>query len=261
MSKFYNSVLITNDDGYKSKGIEVLKKISANLFENVWVVAPENNQSGKSHSITINKNLNINKVKSREYKLSGTPVDCTIIGITKIIPKKNRPKFLLSGINVGINLGLDLLYSGTVAAAREASINGVKSIALSVDKKKNKVDWGAVNFFAPQIIRSLCKKSISNDYFFNVNFPSLPAKLIRGLKIVSLGNRKPGSLVFANIVNGKKIFNIPSERKILKDAKPGEDEYELRRNYITLTIHNYKNLMLNEKQIIKYKKILGKIIE
>ena len=261
MSKISSSVLITNDDGYNAKGIKKLKEISSSLFENIWLLAPKKNQSGKSHSITINKKLSINKIKIREYVLSGTPVDCAIIGLTKIMPTKTKPKLLLSGINVGVNLGLDLLYSGTVAAAREASINGVKSIALSVDKNNKKVNWSAVNYFAPKIIKCLYEKKISNDYFFNVNFPSLSAELIKGTKVVILGNRKPGSLLITDIVNGKKIFKIPSERKILKDAQAGEDEFELRKNYITITIHNNKNLILSEKENLKYKAILGKIIE
>ena len=261
MSIHSKSVLITNDDGYNSKGIETLKEISSNLFKSIWILAPKSNQSGKSHSITINKKLSINKIKNREYVLSGTPVDCAIIGLTKIIPNQEKPTILLSGINVGINLGLDLLYSGTVAAAREASMNGVKAIALSVDKKNNKVNWSAVNYFAPKIIKFLYEMKISSNYFFNVNFPSLPAELIKGCKVVSLGNRKPGSLIITNIINGKKVFTIPSERKFFKGAHSGEDEFELRKNFITISIHNYKNLILSEKESSKYKKILGKIIE
>jgi 5'-nucleotidase len=261
MGKFINSALITNDDGYNAIGIKVLNKISLGLFDKVWVLAPKSNQSGKSHSITINKKLSINKIKNREYTLSGTPVDCAIIGLNKVMPYQEKPAIFLSGINIGINLGLDLIYSGTVAAAREASINGVKSIALSVDKKDNKVNWSAVNYFAPKIIKSLYKKKIPKNYFFNINFPSLSAELVKGCKVVSLGKRKPGSLITTNIINGKKIYMIPSERKILKEAQSGEDEFELRKKYITITIHNYNSLILSEKENSKLKRILGKIIE
>jgi len=261
MGKFINSALITNDDGYNAKGIKVLKKISLGVFEKVWVVAPKNNQSGKSHSITINKKLILNKLKNREYILSGTPVDCAIIGLNKLMPHQEKPIIFLSGINIGVNLGLDLLYSGTVAAAREASIYGIKAIALSVDKYNNKVNWSAVNYFAPKIIKSLYKKKIHANYFFNVNFPSLPSESIKGCKVVRLGKRKPGSSIITNIINRKKIYMIPSERKILKEAKSGEDEYELRKKYITITVHNYNNLILSEKENSKLKRILGKIIE
>ena len=256
------ATLITNDDGFNSKGIDVLKKISKNLFKNVWIVAPLKNQSAKSHSITINKKLKIKKIKLKEYSLSGTPVDCVIIGLYKLISdNKIKPKLLLSGINEGINLGLDLLYSGTVAAAREGSINGIKSIAISVNRNKNKIDYSAVKFFAPKIIESILKKNIPSNIFYNINFPSLPCQLVKGIKVVKTGERKPGKLIYSNIENKEKNFIIPSERKILSTAKSGEDEFELKRHFITLSIHHNKNLYISERDFIKYKKILGKIIE
>ena len=230
------ATLITNDDGFNSKGIDVLKIISKNLFKNVWIVAPLKNQSAKSHSITINKKLKIKKIKSKEYSLSGTPVDCVIIGLYK-------------------------LMSGTVAAAREGSINGIKSMAISVNRNKNKIDYSAVKFFAPKIIESILKKNIPSNIFYNINFPSLPCQLVKGIKVVKTGERKPGKLVYSNIENKEKNFIIPSERKILSTAKSGEDEFELKRHFITLSIHHNKNLYISERDFIKYKKILGKIIE
>ncbi len=229
-----NCFFLTNDDGYNAAGLKYLKKIVKQISNNIWVFAPAKNQSAKSHSITINKNINIRMSNKKEYIINGTPSDCVILGLEKIKNKKKKSIFLISGINEGVNLGYDLLYSGTVAAAREGALNNIKSMAISIDKCDKKINWKALEYFAPKIIDELIKFKLSNNFFLNVNFPSSDKKQIKGIKVVKMSQRKPGKL--------KKIDNnnyiMPSERKILKSAKANEDEFELRQGFITITIHD-----------------------
>ena len=243
-------IFLTNDDGFKSKGFNVLKTISKEINKNIWTFAPKENQSAKSQAITINKNINFKMVDNKEYVVTGTPSDCVILGIEKLkkIHKKNI--LLISGINEGVNLGYDLLYSGTVAAAREGALNGIKSVAISIDGKNKKTDWSGLEYYAPKIFNFYINSKISNNFFLNINFPNIKIKNIKGVKVVRLGERKPGKLEKINNNN----YKMPSERKMLKTAKPNEDEYELRKGFITITIHDKNNLLVNYKDFINFKK-------
>ena len=163
----------------------------------------------------------------------------------------------MSGINEGVNLGYDLLYSGTVAAAREGALNNIKSIAISIDKSNKKINWHALEYFAPKIIHEFIKIKLSSNFFLNVNFPSCYKEQIKGIKVVKMSERKPGKL--------KKIDNnnyiMPSERKILRSAKPNEDEFELRKGFITITIHNKSKFLVANNNILKLKNIFRKNFE
>ena len=129
-------IFITNDDGYNAKGLKVLHDVAKTLSNNIWSFAPLSNNSGKSHSITINKKIKTQVLKKQIYKVDGTPVDCVIIGVKYLSMKKMKPNIILSGVNHGQNLGLDVLYSGTVAAAREGSFQDIKSFSISLEKNK-----------------------------------------------------------------------------------------------------------------------------
>ena len=250
-------IFLTNDDGYNSLGLKYLKKTIKQMSNNIWIFAPLQNQSAKSHSITINKNINITKASKQEYMINGTPTDSVILGLEQLKHKNKKNMLLVSGINEGVNLGYDLLYSGTVAAAREGALNNIKSIALSIQKQNNKINWNGLVFFAPRIINLYTKIKLSNSFFLNVNFPSSDKKQIKGIKIVETGERKPGKL--------KKIdennYKMPSDRKILRSAKPNQDEYELNQGFITITIHNKSNLIVKNKNILKFKNTFRKNLE
>ncbi|MDA9708523.1 5'/3'-nucleotidase SurE [Alphaproteobacteria bacterium] len=252
-----NCFFLTNDDGYSAVGLKYLKKIVKQISNDIWVFAPAKNQSAKSHSITINKNIYIRMANKKEYIINGTPSDCVILGLEKIKNKKKKNLLLISGINEGVNLGYDLLYSGTVAAAREGALNNIKSIAISIDKRNNKINWNAFEYFAPKILFELIKIKLSNSFFLNVNFPSSDKEQIKGIKVVKMSERKPGKL--------KKIDNnnylMPSERKILKSAKANEDEFELMQGFITVTIHDKSKLIVTNDNILKLKNIFRKNFE
>ena len=252
-----NCFFLTNDDGYSAVGLKYLKKIVKRISNDIWVFAPAKNQSAKSHSITINKNINIRMANKKEYIINGTPSDCVILGLEKIKNKKKKNILLISGINEGVNLGYDLLYSGTVAAAREGALNNIKSLALSIDKSKKKINWNALEYFAPKIFNEFMKIQLSNNFFININFPSSDKGEIKGIKLVEMSERKPGKL--KRIDNNNYI--MPSERKILRSARANEDEFELRQGFITVTIHEKSKFIVTNNSILKLQDIFRKNFE
>ena len=243
-------IFITNDDGYNSKGLRVLNDVAKILSNNIWSFAPSSNNSGKSHSITINKKIKTQILKNQTYKVDGTPVDCVIIGVKYLLAKKMKPSIILSGVNYGQNLGLDLLYSGTVAAAREGSFQDIKSFSISLEKNKEKPHWNTVKYYLPKIIESIKVLNLKSNIYFNINFPNVETKKVKGCKIVKVGKRKPGELLKLSNLNKNSFFvMIPSERKTHNSASINEDEYEMKNKCITITYHS--NLNIYEKSLSK----------
>ena len=243
-------ILITNDDGFKAKGIKVLRSIAQKLSDDVWEFSPLSNNSGKSHSITINKQIKINQQKDKVFIINGTPVDCVIFGVKYLYINKVKPSIILSGVNFGQNMGLDLLYSGTVAAAREGSILGIQSFSISLEKNNKSSNWNTVKYYIPKIISSISKLGLDSNIFYNINIPNKTIKKIKGCKIVNAGKRKPGELSKIVRVNSKTLnFFVPSERSIHKTAVINEDEYEMKKSFITITYHS--NFHLNDNLLTK----------
>jgi 5'-nucleotidase len=149
-------ILISNDDGIASPGIRVLEAIARDLSDDVWVVAPEQEQSGASHSLTTRHPLRIREVAPRRYWVDGTPTDCVLIAVKRLLHER-PPDLVLSGINAGSNVGEDLTYSGTVAAAMEATLLGIPAMALSQDYRGgHDIPWQTGEAFAPEVIRRCC---------------------------------------------------------------------------------------------------------
>lgn len=172
-------VLISNDDGIYAPGLQILEKIARSITDDVWVVAPETEQSGTAHSLTINSPLNLRKLKDQHYAVRGTPTDCVMLAVNYLMKGSKKPDLLLSGINCGANLGEDITYSGTVGAAFEGTVFGIRSIALSQAVKsidsygsKNEINWSVSDFYAPIIIEKLFNLTHwPNGILMNVNFP------------------------------------------------------------------------------------------
>ena len=256
-----NLIFLTNDDGYYSKGLKNLIKVIKENSMQTFTVAPEKNQSGKSHSITINKFIKIKKINKKTYILNGTPVDCVLLGLQELLPKNTKPVILMSGINIGANMGLDLHYSGTVAAAREGALHGIISVALSIQKNGKRINWEGPNYFIPKILDTILDLGIGKNNFININFPNLALNKVLGIKIVELGNRKPGQTLEKKKVRGVNYIRIPSERLQHQSAKKNEDEFELNKGFITLSFHNCLDKTLNKKNPKKYEIIKRKILE
>ena len=173
MTKKLDNILITNDDGYKSIGLKVLVKIAQQLSENIFIVSPKKNQSAKSKSITIREKVNFKEISENFWIVDGTPTDCMIFALNYLY-KKNKPNLILSGINAGSNIGDEVSYSGTVAAAWEGAIRGIDSIALSQyggDEKFDSYECSKTKGF--DIINYILKIKTQMPKFYNVNFPHI----------------------------------------------------------------------------------------
>lgn len=186
-------ILITNDDGINAKGLEILKAIALGLSPDVWTVAPETNQSGTSHSMTLHSPLRLRAIDERTYAVAGTPTDCVIMAVRHLL-KDQRPDLILSGVNHGSNLAEDITYSGTVAAAMEGTLLGVRSIALSLmmgfeEDGKRTAFWETALAHAPSLIRMLIEAPWRPGTLINVNFPDVSPEKISGITVTRQGVR------------------------------------------------------------------------
>ena len=185
-------ILISNDDGINAPGIKVLEKVARTLSKDVWVVAPEHEQSAAGHSLTIRRPLRVRRLSPRRFAVDGTPTDSVLLGINHII-KGRRPDLVLSGVNRGGNLGDDITYSGTVAAAMEAVILGIPAIAFSQFlTPEHPIRWATGEHWAPEIIRRVTSVGWGRNVLINVNFPDAAAAAVTGIEVVRQGKRKIG---------------------------------------------------------------------
>lgn len=183
-------ILLTNDDGIHAPGLEVLEHIAGALSDDVWVIAPESEQSGAGHSLTLNQPLRFRKVSSRRYAIQGTPTDCVMMAVNHIM-KDCKPDLILSGVNRGANLGEDVTYSGTIAAAMEGTMTGVPSIALSQSglPQQGRFDWSGAEAYGPKVVKSLLKEGWPGNVLMNVNFPALGGDSVKGVRVTHQGKR------------------------------------------------------------------------
>jgi 5'-nucleotidase len=185
-------ILITNDDGIHAEGLDICEKIARMLSDDVWVIAPEYDQSGVAHSLSLNEPLRLRQVAERRFAVRGTPTDCVIMGARHLLNGKVLD-LVLSGVNRGSNAGEDVIYSGTVAGAAEGTILGIPSIALSQAHKSrgsNKPYWETSLHFAPDIIRRLMANGMPCDVLVNVNFPDCPPEEVQRIAVAAQGRRR-----------------------------------------------------------------------
>lgn len=166
-------ILITNDDGISAEGLVVLRKAAAALSDDIWVVAPETNQSGVSHALTLAQPLRVREIEPKVFAVSGTPTDCVIVAVRQLMDAP--PDLILSGVNAGQNVADHITYSGTVAGAMEGAILGIKSIALSQahdwSKGAGPVKWDVSQAMAVSVLEKLLDIALPTNSFLNVNFP------------------------------------------------------------------------------------------
>jgi len=168
-------ILLTNDDGIDAPGLEVLERIASMLAREAWVVAPEHDQSGVSHAVSLHHPIRATERGPRRWAVTGTPGDCVVMGISHLM-KKAPPQLLLSGVNRGGNLGIETVFSGTVGGAMTGMMLGVPSIALSqVWTDRENVRWETAATLGPEIVRRLLDIGWSANTCLSINFPDLPA--------------------------------------------------------------------------------------
>lgn len=167
-------ILLTNDDGIDAPGLAVLEQIAAELGREVWVAAPEHDQSGQSHAISLHHAVRISNQGERRFGVTGTPGDCAVIGLCHLM-KDNPPDLVLSGVNRGLNLGMETVFSGTVGGAMTAMMLGVPAIALSqAFTDRNNVPWNTARTLGAGVIRKLLAIGWGAQACLNVNFPPMP---------------------------------------------------------------------------------------
>ena len=228
-------VLISNDDGITAPGLKVLVRAAKTLFKEVWVVAPETEQSATSHSLTLRRPLRIRKVGARQFAVDGTPTDSVLLGVQEVM-KDARPDIVLSGINRGGNLGEDITYSGTVAAAMEGTLLGIRSVALSqFYHDRQVVPWKTAEVWTVKVLKQLAKADWPDGVLMNVNFPDVPANKVTGVEAVRQGRRKiGGELQPGTDPRGDAYFWVGASRDEEK-FRPGSDLEAVERGAVAVT--------------------------
>jgi len=182
-------ILLTNDDGIHAPGLEVLERIARTFSDDVWVVAPAEEQSGAGHSLTLTRPVRIRTHGERRFSVTGTPTDAVTMGLKQLLPA--APDLILSGVNRGANLGDDVTYSGTVSAAIEGCLAGIRSVALSQvyagEGVGDRVSFAAAEAWGEKVLRPLLDAPFAERTLVNVNFPPLAAEQVAGIRVVRQG--------------------------------------------------------------------------
>jgi 5'-nucleotidase len=198
-------ILVTNDDGIHAPGLKVCEAIARALTDDVWVVAPETDQSGVAHSLSLNDPLRLREVTPRHFAVKGTPTDCVIMGVQHLL-KDGRPDLVLSGVNRGQNVAEDVTYSGTVAGAIEATLLGIPAIALSQcygAGGHKAIRWACGEAHAPAVIKKILEEGIPPQVLVNINFPDCEPGEVRGVGVGAQGRRTQDLLSIEERVDGR----------------------------------------------------------
>ena len=228
-------VLISNDDGIHAPGLKLLEKIVRGLARETWVVAPETEQSAASHSLTMRRPLFLRRVGNRRFTVDGTPTDCVLIAVHKVM-KDCPPDLVISGINRGGNLGEDVTYSGTVAAAKEGALLGFRSIALSqVYEDRKKVSWVTSEQWVGDLLQRMAATEWSKGIMLNVNIPDVAAASVTGVEVTRQGRRKIGGCMVEGVdPRGEPYFWIGGGREEDRYRK-GTDLEAVHRGAVSVT--------------------------
>ncbi len=184
-------ILVTNDDGIHAEGLAVLEQIAKQLSDDVWVVAPETDQSGVAHSLSLSNPLRLRQIEEKRFAVQGTPTDCVIMAVRSVMAEM-KPDLVLSGVNRGQNVAEDVTYSGTIAAAMEGTLLGIPSIAVSqayMAGDRTSIIWDCALQHAPGIIRRLLEEGIPDGILFNLNFPNVAPSEVAGVAVTAQGRR------------------------------------------------------------------------
>lgn len=224
-------ILVSNDDGVYSDGIRILGKALGQVGK-VVIVAPDQERSAASHSLTLHRPLRVKKIEPDIFSVDGTPTDCITLGVNELLPR--RPDLIVSGINKGANLGDDVHYSGTVSAALEGAIMGIPSIAVSMMPGEKYHFATAANFIV-RLAKKVLKEGLSPGIILNVNVPNLPAGQIKGYRFTKQGKRDYGDIIAERIdPRGKKYYWIGGNMTDFMDI-PGSDCNAILANSISIT--------------------------
>ncbi len=232
-------ILVTNDDGIHAPGLKVCEDIARALSDDVWVVAPETDNSGVSHSLSLNDPLRLREAGPQQFAVKGTPTDCVIMAVRHIMAEK-KPDLVLSGVNRGSNVAEDVTYSGTVAGAMEGAVLGISSIALSQAYSAGNRDnprWDTARHLAPDLVRKILSEGIPRDVLVNVNFPDCTPHEVQGIAVTSQGKRDQEMLRIDARFDGRgnPYYWLAFARKGKPLGRDGTDLSALAGNRIAVT--------------------------
>ena len=219
-------ILLTNDDGIEAEGLACLESIARMLSDDVWIVAPQEEQSGKGRGITLTEPLRVNRLGERRFAVTGTPTDCVVLAVGDLMPE--RPDLVLSGVNRGHNVGEDCSYSGTVAGALQGMAFGIRSIALSqsLERFHDEVmpHWDTAEAYAAPIISRLLAHEWQPGVVMNLNFPARAADAVTEIEVTTQGFRDIGEMhaVKRTDLRGRDYYWM-SFRGAKQDHAPGTD--------------------------------------
>ena len=230
-------ILLTNDDGIHAEGLAVLERIARTLSDDVWVVAPETDQSGYAHSLSLSEPLRMRKIDDRHFALRGTPTDCVIMGVRMVMD--SPPDLILSGVNNGTNLADDVTYSGTVAGAMEGTLLGIRSIALSqgyeFSEDVRRIPWETTEALGPALLKKLVEVPLPQGVFLNVNFPRCAPEEVKGTMVTSQGKLVHGLWIEERRDGrGFPYYWLRFGRKE-SEVREGSDQAAVRDGYISVS--------------------------
>lgn len=224
-------ILLSNDDGYQAPGLRTLAE-ALSVQHEISVVAPERDRSGASNSLTLERPLRAHRAENGFYYVNGTPTDCVHLAITGLL--ETEPDMVISGINAGANMGDDVLYSGTVAAAMEGRFLGLPAIAVSL----NSFEPGHFEAAAEAVVKfveHLQANPLQRDSIININVPNLPSEKIQGIRATRLGNRhKSSGVIKQEDHRGELMYWVGPPGKA-QDAGEGTDFYAVEHDFISVT--------------------------
>src|SRR5277367_5931291 len=252
-------ILVTNDDGIHAEGLDGCEKMARAISDDVWIVAPEYDQSGVAHSLSLNDPLRLRQVAERRFAVRGTPTDCVIMGARHVL-NSHGPDLVLSGVNRGRNAGEDVIYSGTIAGAMEGAILGIPSFALSQSYKSRSNQapyWENGLRFAPDIIRRTLAQGMPRDVLLNINFPDCPPDAVLGIAVTAQGRRRQERLHIDKRMDGRgnPYYWIAYVRQNFAPAEQGTDLAALDGRYVAVT--PLKLDMTDEPTVARFAKLFS----
>ena len=229
-------ILLTNDHGIHAPGMEILERIVREFCDDVWVIAPEFEHSGASHSLSIANPIRLRQIDEKRYAIRGTPTDCALMAYYDIMRDK-PPTILISGINRGATLAEDVTYSGTCAAAMEGTQLGIRSIAMSlVFTIGGKARWATAERYAGAVLRHLLPLDWRPNSFLNVNFPDCEPPDVTGARLTRQGQRPPGSFTLDPRIDARNVPYYWVKISYRKDSEHSETDLEaIEQNAISIT--------------------------
>jgi 5'-nucleotidase len=232
-------ILVTNDDGIHAEGLAALERIASTLSDDVWVCAPEVEQSGASRALTLSAPLRVRRLGEKRFAVGGTPTDCVLLAVQNLV-EGGRPDLVLSGVNRGQNLGEDVTVSGTVAGAMQGMALGVPAVALSQAMSRFHDDERALfqtaETYGPAIVRRLLKVGWPDDVVININFPDLEPEAVREVEVCAQGLRdvQNGHAERRTDLRGRDYYWM-GWRGLTDNAPEGTDLYAVRHGRISVT--------------------------